>query len=119
MPLDTDIALESKLAKIVTSNEFDDIVMAKWYERIEALALDLIDEASDEVLTGEIKARTTVNTLEAFVELMTIIPLPEDPADSFVMGTIKTYVLDTIPLFHAYLIELLTIADEQENYERR
>ncbi len=52
MTLDTDLALESKLAKIVTSNEFDDIVMAKWYERIEALALALIDEASHEVFTG-------------------------------------------------------------------
>ncbi len=101
------------LQNAVRSESFQELFAEKFYPKVEALAEDLLQEAaSPRDIDWEDMAIISLPTLDSFLTLLEIIPLPTNPVDSLVMEIVRSYVFDTTPLFHAYLTDVLNEADK-------
>jgi len=99
-----------RMQQVMSSNEFDEFHFNKTQERVEELAMQFLTETGaglGEGLTAKETATQSLKSLEAFLTLMESIPLPVNPVDSLVMEIVKTFVLDTTPLFHAFFADIM------------
>ena len=115
MTYENDAVAIAKIGEAIQSDDFDEVMSEKWFPHIESLTIELIEDRFESNTVSAEVMTSTLSTLESLLRLMQAIALPENPVDSFVMEAVKTYVIDTTPLFHAYLIEALAIATKEKS----
>lgn len=99
------------MTDVVTSTQFDTFVYDKYFERLSALALDLIDESTEtDGFNRDEKAAATLDTVEGFQNLFLALPQPEHVTDLMAMRLVQNFLLDMTPLFHAYVIDAIDVA---------
>lgn len=102
MPSEDVVNVATAIADMAQSKEFKKTLYTKFYEPIEALAIAILGDEGIE------KAHLTMDVIEDILALSrSNVGRLDSETSQAIAEVIHTYVSDTLPLFHAYVIDLV------------